>query len=161
MINKMMKKMKMRVRMILTWRPWSATAMTKTMETIAAMIWRGTWVNLVKCWFLHDMMRFIINESFESEDWENFYQGITPLVPAGKNRCMAEQQENYQGRKMCWGLWLPLILLQSELFVCCKILPQLNEEDVDSAHGTEQQRLDCDWKAQEDCHLVGFNGWTF
>ena len=43
-------------------------------------------------------------------------------------------------------------------FCVCKILPQLNEEDVDSAHGTEQQRLDCDWKAQEDCHLVGFNG---
>ena len=33
------------VRIILTWRPWSATAMTKTTETIAAMIWRGTWVD--------------------------------------------------------------------------------------------------------------------
>ena len=34
-----------------------------------------------------------------------------------------------------------------------KRVPQFNEEDVDSPHGTEQQRLDCDWEAKEDCHL--------
>ena len=46
-----------------------------------------------------------------------------------------------------------LVLLQSDLFVRKLVLPQFNEEDVDSAHGTEQQRLDCNWKAKEDCHL--------
>ena len=47
-----------------------------------------------------------------------------------------------------------LVLLQSAfLFVENVVSPQFNEEDVDSAHGTEQQRLDCDWKAKEDCHL--------
>ena len=47
-----------------------------------------------------------------------------------------------------------LVLLQSDfLFVRKLVSPQFNEEDVDSAHGTEQQRLDCDWKAKEDCHL--------
>ena len=34
------------------------------------------------------------------------------------------------------------------------VLPQFNEENVDSPHGTEQQRLDCNGKAKEDCHLV-------
>ena len=32
--------------------------------------------------------------------------------------------------------------------------PEFNEEDVDSPHGTEQQRLDCNGKAKEDRHLV-------
>ena len=36
--------------------------------------------------------------------------------------------------------------------------PEFNEEDVDSPHGTEQQRLDCNGKAKEDCHLVAAKG---
>ena len=34
------------------------------------------------------------------------------------------------------------------------VAPEFNEEDVDGAHGSEKQRLDCDRKTKEDRHLV-------
>ena len=33
------------------------------------------------------------------------------------------------------------------------VAPEFNEEDVDGAHGSEKQRLDCDRKTKEDRHL--------
>ena len=36
------------------------------------------------------------------------------------------------------------------------VAPEFNEEDVDGAHGSEKQRLDCDRKTKEDRHL----GWN-